>query len=81
MYQSADLAMLVFNTQELDVAVQTECVRSTKIMYNKRGCTNEIKSTCARISSVCCVSIDTSRKAVQVVCKDLYNHNFYLSSS
>ena len=66
----------------VDVAVQTEYVSDQpKLCISKRGCKNEIKSACARISSVCCVSIKTSRKAVQIVCKDLYNHNTYLSSN
>ena len=42
---------------------RVDVVKSTKIMYKqKTGCTNKIKSGCSRISSVCCVSIETSRK-------------------
>ena len=38
---------------EVDVAVQTEYVSDRPQFYiNKRGCTNKIKSACARISSV-----------------------------
>ena len=66
----------------VDVAVQTEYVSDRpKLRINKRGCTNEIKSACAGISSVCYVSTKTSRKAVHIVYKDLYNHNFHLSSN
>ena len=66
----------------VDVAVQTEYVSDQqKLQINKRGCTNKIKSACARICSICCVSIETSRKAVQIVCKDLYDHNLYFSSN
>ena len=66
----------------VDVAVQTEHVSDQpKLSINKRGCPNEIKSACATISSVCCVSIETSRKVVLIVCKDLYDHNFHLSSN
>ena len=38
-----------------------------------------MKSACEQISSVCGVSVETSRKALQIVCKDLYNHDVYLS--
>ena len=49
----------------VDVAVQTEYVSDRpKLRINKRGCTNEIKLACARISSVCCISNEISRKAV-----------------
>ena len=58
----------------VDVAVQKEYVSDRpKLCISKRGCKNEIKSACARISSVCCASIKTSRKAVQIVC----NLKFY----
>ena len=50
-----------------------------KLRVNKRNATEEVKSACARISSVCGVSVETSRKALQIVCKDLYNHDVYLS--
>ena len=39
-----------------------------------------MKSACEQISPVCGVSVETSRKALQIVCKDLYNHDVYLSS-
>ena len=51
-----------------------------KLRVNKRNATEEVKSACARISSACGVSVETSRKALQIFCKDLYNHDVYLSS-
>ena len=66
----------------VDVAVQTEYISyCPKLHINKRGCTNEIKSAFARSPPVCCVLIENYIKAVQITCKDLYNHNFYLSSN
>ena len=38
-----------------------------------------MKPACAQISSVCGVTVETSTKALQIVCKDLYNHVYLLS--
>lgn len=50
-----------------------------KLWVDKRHATNQITSAYARISSVCGASVETSRKAIKTVCKDLRNHNVYLS--
>ena len=39
-----------------------------------------MKSTCSHLSSKCGVTVETSRKDVQIVCKELYNHDVYLPS-
>ena len=39
-----------------------------------------MKSACARLSSRCGITVQTSRKTVQVVCKELYVRDVYLSS-
>ena len=44
-----------------------------------RNCTESIKATCEKISPVCGVSAETTRQAVKTVCKNFYNHDFYLS--
>ena len=45
----------------VDMAIQTEpsVPDRPKLRVNKRDATNEIKSTCAQISSVCGVSVET----------------------
>ena len=51
-----------------------------KLRIKKRASTSQIKSTCAQLSSVCGISVETSRKAVQIVGRCLYSHQFYLSA-
>ena len=48
----------------VDMTIQTELSvpDHPKLQVNKRDSTNEIKSTCAQISSACGVSVETSRK-------------------
>ena len=50
-----------------------------KLRVNRRICTDAIKSACATISSTCGISAEMSRKVVQIVSKELYGHQFYLS--
>ena len=63
------------------IGIQTDpaVTDSPKLRVNKRNATEEVKSACAPISSVCDVSVETFGKALQIVCKDLYNHDVYLS--
>ena len=65
----------------VEIGIQTDPAvpDHPKFCVNKRNATEEVKSACAQISSVCGVSVETSRKALQIVCKDLCNH-VYLSS-
>ena len=65
----------------IEMGVQTDLPVSDKpkLRINKRVATDDIKSTCARISSTCGISVEMSRKVVQIVCHDLYKHDFYLS--
>ena len=51
-----------------------------KLHVNKRDSTNEIKSFCTQISSVCGASLETLRKINEIVCKTLYNQNIYFSA-
>ena len=44
------------------------------------NCTESIKAICAKVSKVCSVSAETTRQAVKTVCKNLYNHDFHLST-
>ena len=41
--------------------------------------TEEIKSACAKTSSLCGISVNKARIAVQVKCNELYQHKYYLS--
>lgn len=64
-----------------EVASQTDPaeVERKKLRINTRVCTDDIKNTCAILSSTCGVSAEMSRKVVQVVCKNLYGHELYLT--
>ena len=42
------------------------------------NCTESVKATCAKVSTVCGVSAETVRPAVKTICKNFHNHNFYL---
>ena len=46
---------------------------------SERVCSDNSKATCANLSSVCGLSVDKSRKAMQIVCKDYYDDEVYLS--
>ena len=63
----------------VDVGIQTEpsVPDCPKLWINEKISTNEIKSSCAILSSTCGVLVEMLRKIVQVVCKELYNHNVY----
>ena len=69
--------------QSTDVGIQTDicCADRPKLRVNKKKATEEIKSTCATVSAVCGVSVEISRKCVQIVAKNLYDHNLYLTAS
>ena len=66
----------------IDTAIQTDDVQvdRPKLRIKKRASTSQIKSTCAQLSSVCGISVETSRKTVQIVGRCLYSHQFYLSA-
>ena len=50
----------------IDTAIQTDDVQvdRPKLCIKKRASTSQVKSTCAQLSSVCGISVETSRKAV-----------------
>ena len=66
-----------------DVSIQTYFVMPDrpKLRIKLRSCTYEIKNACAKLTSVCGLSVELSRKIVQIVCKELYQHDVYLSPS
>ena len=66
----------------IDISIQTDPAvpDRPKLRINKRIATDTVKSTCAHLSSNCGISVETSRKALQIVCKELYSHDIYLSS-
>ena len=66
---------------KVECSTQTEAckVDRPKLRINKKQSTDAIKSPCSKLSSICGVSLETSRKVVQVVCKKLYDHNVYLT--
>ena len=51
----------------------------TPKLRKNRNCTDAIKSTVSKVSYKCGISIEKARRAVQIVCKELYSHEFYLS--
>ena len=60
--------------------VQTETVYQEQPKIHKIcDCTNAVKTTCANLSVKCNMSAEMSRVAVQTVCKNLYEHNYFLS--
>ena len=69
------------NTKEYsDENSQTETVYQERHNIRKiRDCTNAVKTTCVNLSVKCNMSAEISRVAVQTVCKNLYDHNYFLS--
>ena len=73
----------VRQTQSInEVAVQTDevNVERRKLRINQKLCTDEVKNTCVKLSSTCGVSTEMARKIVQVVCKNMYGHELYLTA-
>ena len=44
-----------------------------------RNCTDSIKAAISKVSFECGISVEKSRKAVQIIAKELYDHEYYLS--
>ena len=73
---------LVRSCPGVDASTQTDGgVDRPKLRINIRVCTDEIKNTCALLSSQCGVSNEMARKIVKLVGKELYGHDFYLSAN
>ena len=66
--------------QSVSTQTNHEYIAKPKLRKNLKVCTDETKATCANLSSMCGISVETSRRAVQIVCKHLYNHEFHLSN-
>ena len=69
------------NTKEYsDKNVQIETIYLQRPEIRKiRDCTNAVKTTCLNLSVKCNMFAEMSRIAVQIVCKNLYDHNYFLS--
>ena len=69
------------NTKEYsDKNAQTETIYLDRPEIRKiRDCTNVVKTTRVNLSVKCYMSAEMSRVAVQTVCKNLYDHNYFLS--
>ena len=69
------------NTKEYsDKNVQTETVYQERPKDCKiRDCKNAVKTTYMNLSVKCNMSAEISRVALQTVCKNLYDHNYFLS--
>lgn len=66
--------------QKVDKGVQTDLKFDLpKIRVNTKICTDQVKSTCASVSTKCEMSIETVRLAVKTVMKGMYDHNVYLN--
>ena len=82
--QSANRSGLVRSTKSVTtVGVQIETVKpdKPKLRVKRKICTDKIKATFANVSSVCGVSVEMSQQAVKTVCKELYEHDVYLSAA
>ena len=82
--QSDDRSGLVQSTKSVTtVGVQMEQVKpeKPKLKVKRKICTDQIKTTCANVSSVCEVSVEMSLQVVKTVCKELYEHDVYLSAA
>ena len=82
--QSANQSGLVRSTKSVTtMGVETELIKpdKPKLKVKRKICTDKIKATCANVSSVCGVSVEMSQQAVKTVCKELYEHDVYLSAA
>ena len=74
-----------FNDTSLYLLVSTRCCHVNPLLYtvaifaNLRTSTDEIKTTCSKLSSVCGLSPEMTWMVVKIECKELYNH-VYLSA-
>ena len=69
-------------TPVAESASQTEpvVIDYPQIRKYERICTDEIKLACAKVSSVCGISVKSAILAVQTVCESVYGHKLYLNS-
>ena len=60
-----------------EIAIQTDPieVERKKLRINKRVYAEDIKNTCAILSSTCALSTEMSQEVVQVVRKNMYGHD------
>ena len=65
----------------VSIGIQTYPVQADRprLRIVKRVSTEEIKSACATVSSICGVSAEMARKIVQITARELYGHTFYLT--
>ena len=64
-----------------DISAQTDHkFNAPKIRINSKVCTDQVKSTCASVSTKCEVSVEVARLAVKTVKKGMYDHDVYLNT-
>ena len=65
----------------VSVGIQTDPVQADRPRLRIVKCvsTEEIKSVCATVSSICGVSAEMSQKIIQIIAWELYRHMFYLT--
>ena len=64
-----------------DISTQTDHkFNAPQIRINSKVCTDQVKSTCASVSTKCEVSVEVARLAVKTVKKGMYDHDVYLST-
>ena len=73
------LALITTPVNETSTQTDDVIFCRPKLHINERVCSEEIKATCANLSSVCGMSVENSRLAVKTVSKFLYKHEVYLT--
>ena len=63
----------------VDIGIQTEPSNVPPDIRKIRKCTEAIKKVCIKVSIKCGISVKKAILAVQIVCKLLYGHDFYLT--
>ena len=63
----------------VDIGIQTEPSNVPPDIRKIRKCTEAIKKVCVEVSVKCGISVKKAILAVQIVCKMLYGHDFYLT--
>ena len=66
----------------INAETQTDFIQFAKPIIrsaNNKVCTDQVKNTCAILSTELECSAEKARKGVKIVCKGMYDHEFYLS--
>ena len=57
-----------------------QTVERPKLRKISKTFTEEVKAACASVSSKCSISAEKAWAAVQTVCKEIYQHQYYLNA-